>query len=226
MNVSGADPLGDLLASAAAGRFPAVDGGVTILHPAVARLECVIAFTGHSVVSTSLPPDAVLAEGPDGFGGAVAPRFLLWLAGDGGTVGSHDVLLVARGTGQEPPPRRHDLDDHPRVRHARTLRADVLVHGDEDGLVTVGIGLGGHQEVSVEVTPERRGRGAGRRLATAARALVPPDGLVIAEVTPGNAQSLRAFLAAGFRPLGSAVLITPGDRLRARQLGGPIGPRS
>lgn len=212
MNARSADPLGALIEAAAAGRFPAVDGGITVLPPATPRLESVVAFTGHSVVSTALPPDAVLGERPDGFGGAVAPRFLLWLAGVGGTVGSHDVLLVAHGTGDGTLPRRNDLDDHVRVRHARELREDVVVHGDEDGLVTIGGGLGGLREVSVEVAPERRGRGAGRRLAAAARALVAVDSPVIAEVAPGNAQSLRAFLAAGFRPIGSAVLVVPGVR--------------
>jgi hypothetical protein len=33
---------------------------------------------------------------------------------------------------------------------------------------------------------------------------------VFAAVSPGNARSLRAFLAAGFVPLGSEALIEPG----------------
>ena len=41
----------------------------------------------------------------------------------------------------------------------------------------------------------------------AARSLVEPGEVLIAEVAPGNATSLRAFLAAGFKPVGSDVLM-------------------
>lgn len=40
----------------------------------------------------------------------------------------------------------------------------------------------------------------------AARALVPEGEIAFAQVAPGNASSLRAFLAAGFSPIGSEVL--------------------
>jgi RimJ/RimL family protein N-acetyltransferase len=36
--------------------------------------------------------------------------------------------------------------------------------------------------------------------------LIPKGDVVFAQVAPGNAASLRAFLAAGFRPIGSEVL--------------------
>jgi hypothetical protein len=34
---------------------------------------------------------------------------------------------------------------------------------------------------------------------------------VIGAVAPGNAASLRAFLAAGFRPIGAVHLVRPAD---------------
>ena len=40
--------------------------------------------------------------------------------------------------------------------------------------------------------------------------LVPAGDLVWAQVAPGNAASLRAFLTCGFFPIGSEVLIVPG----------------
>jgi hypothetical protein len=129
------------------------------------------------------------------------------------------VVLAATGRGGRPTlPRRTDLDDHPRVRHARSLRSDVRVHGDDRGFVTLGIGLGGLTELSVEVAPGRHGtvrgpgrglgNGLGRGLLADALALVDADHPVIAEAAPGNARSLRALLAAGFVPIGSAVHIT------------------
>jgi hypothetical protein len=53
------------------------------------------------------------------------------------------------------------------------------------------------------------GAGHGRRLIRAALAALTPGETVWAQVAPGNAQSLRAFLACGFVPIGSEVLIRP-----------------
>jgi RimJ/RimL family protein N-acetyltransferase len=104
---------------------------------------------------------------------------------------------------------------HPRVRRALRYRDDVRVYANADGLVLIGRGLAGRQECAVEVPELYRNAGAGRRLAAAARSLVPPGTHVWAQVTPGNAASLRAFLAAGFRPIGSEALLVrepSGDR--------------
>lgn len=168
-----------------------------------------MAFTGHAVIATAKRKEYVLAQRPDGFGRAVAPEFLLWLAGAGGVVGSHDVVLVARGRGGGTLPERDDQDDHPRVRHARSLREAVVVYGDERGIVTIGIGLGGLPEMNVEVAPLQRDVGFGRALVCEALGHVPEGAVVVAEVAPGNARSLRAFLASGFTPIGSAVHLVP-----------------
>jgi L-amino acid N-acyltransferase YncA len=62
---------------------------------------------------------------------------------------------------------------------------------------------------SHSVDPAHRGRGLGTRLARAARLLVPADAMLWAQIAPANAASVRAFLAAGFRPVGAEALFHP-----------------
>lgn len=200
-------PLLDLLTGAAEGRFPPVDGGVTVMPPLAGGWECSVAFTGHAVVATSRPADEVLLQGPDGFGGSMAPDFLRWLAGPRGFIGVIDVMLFTRGTGTSRLPRRADADDHPRVKYARQYRSDVVVYGDERGLITIGAGLAGRRELSVEASAHNRGLGT--ELIKEAVGLVPEGELLFAAVSPGNARSLRAFLSLGFTPIGSEALIRP-----------------
>ena len=201
-------PLLRLLLDAADGRFPPVDGRVTVV-PALGRgLECSVAFTGHAVVATELPAADVLARGPDGFGQSAAPDFLRWLAGPKGWIGVLDAMLATRGTGGSPKlAERDDVEDTHRVRYSREIRTDVRVFGDERGFVTVARGLAGRPELSIEL--EAPGRGLGRALLADALTLVPEGEPVFAAVSPGNARSLRAFLAAGFTPVGSEVLLRP-----------------
>lgn len=202
--------LAVLVRDAAHGRFPPDDGAAEVVPPCPSgHAEWVVSFTAHAVIATSRPADEVHAWRPDGLGRAVAPEFLLALAGDGGRVGCQDALLVARGRGGGGLPQRHDLADHPRVRLARELRTGVAVHGDERGFVTLGRGLASLPEMSVEVTGAH-GQGHGRSLIEDGLGLVAAGEVVLAQVTPGNARSLRSFLAAGFSPVGSAVSVTPG----------------
>ena len=84
----------------------------------------------------------------------------------------------------------------------------MRVLGDERGLVTIGRGLADRIELSVELTGQRR-RGDGRALIAGGLAALPAGTPVFAQVSPGNAASLRAFLAAGFVPIGSEVLLAP-----------------
>jgi hypothetical protein len=204
-------PLLTVFHEAADGRLPPVDGQVEVVPPLPRGLECSVAFTGHAVVATALQAEEVHAQGPDGFGGSLAPDFLRHLAGRDGRIGTVDAVLVARGTpASSPLPERTDLSAHPRVRHAHGLRTDIHVHADERGLVTLATGLAGRREMSIELhDPEHSGRRLGRSLLQDALALVPDGEPVFAAVTPGNARSLRAFLAAGFVPLGSETIIRP-----------------
>ena len=133
-----------------------------------------------------------------------------WLAGPDGRVGSLDVVLVTEGAPGPSLPRRSDLDDHPRVRRAAGYRTDLAVYGDDVGLVVLGRGLAGRRELSVELLDTAAsGQGHGRRLIRGGLAALAAGERCWAQVAPGNAASLRAFLACGFVPIGSEVLITP-----------------
>jgi hypothetical protein len=211
MSMGDGHPMLGFLAEAAAGRFPVVDGGVTVLPGLPRGLTAVLAFTGHAVIATHHDPAETAEQaGPEaGFGGALQPAFLLWLAA-GGVVGTTDITLVARGTGAGTAiGERSDLEDHYRVRHARRLRESVKVYGDERGLITLGEGLAGRRELSVEAWPDGQGRGWGRSLVADALAIVAEGEAVFAAVSPGNARSVRAFLGLGFVPLGSETIIGP-----------------
>jgi hypothetical protein len=192
---------------AAAGRFPAVDGTVEYVTPLDRGLEAVIAFTGHALMATRLGPADFDGFHPDGFGGALHPAVLLQMAGRAGWVGSVDVTMVAMGTGGGHLARRTDLDDHPRVRHALSLRAGVRVFGDDRGFVTLAHGLAGRPEMSVEVAAGLQGGRLGPGLIDDALGLVSAGEPVFAAVAPGNARSLRAFLACGFTPIASEVIV-------------------
>ncbi|HXV92278.1 MAG TPA: N-acetyltransferase [Pseudonocardia sp.] len=199
-------PLATIVTEAADGRFPPVDGLVERVPPWRPGLEAVIAFTGHAVLAVEGPVPEV-----DGFGGAHDPRVVAALAGPGGWIDSLDALMVARGTGGPPAlVERPDLAGHPRVGFAGRIRDGLRVLGRPDRAVDdvaiVARGLAGLTEISVEVGPGRRGAGAGRGLVRDALTAVPAGEVVVAAVAPGNAASLRAFLAAGFTPVASMQL--------------------
>lgn len=201
--------LGVILTDAAHGRFPEPDGSVEIVPPWHAGVEGVVALSGRAYVVTNRPESEVMAWRLDGYGKAVDPRFVTWLAGSDGWCDCLDVLLVSFGTGVGGPPRRDDLADHPRAEHARLVRTDVDVFGDARGLVTLGVGVGGLAELGVEVAPDLRGHHHGRSLVKDALGLVPAGEPVLAATAPGNAAAVRTFLAADFRPIGSVHLVRP-----------------
>lgn len=201
-------PLLSYYLDAAEGRFPVADGRCVVVPPLADGLECSVGFTGHAVVATVRSEAEVLKQRPDGFGGALAPDFLRWLAGPSGEIGVVDATWLGRGRGGRSGLRAMDDVDHPRVRFARGKRRAVRVFGDERGLVTLSRGLAGRRELSIEVTAEF-GAGLGRGLLAEALRLVPDGEPVFAAVSPGNARSTRAFLAVGFVPVGSEVVIRP-----------------
>jgi hypothetical protein len=232
-------PLLAIMNAAAEGTFPAVDGIVEVLplfegSPHIYILE----LTGHAYVLTNHSQAELVAVGADGFGGVMHPNVLNFLAGtqiqstapsrntdhpdppQGAHIGCHDALLVAKGTGAPGPldggahidgllPHRLDLDDHPRVGYANVRRRNVQVYADERGLVTLGRGIADRWEISVEVDPANRVAGNARALINEALSHVPSDEWCFAEVSPGNAASLRAFLAAGWTPIGAELIIMP-----------------
>jgi hypothetical protein len=200
-------PLAGVLRDTANGVFPPVDGIVELLPPDAAGTRAVVSFTGHAYVLTDLPASALADLNLDGYGTATHPRALERVAGDG-AIGSLDVVLVRRGAGgQATLAERSDLEHHPRVRRARHHRRGVRVLGDDRGFVTIGHGLVDRTEMSVELLHRAHGNGAGRQLILEGLRSIGPDELVFAQVAPGNAASLRSFLACGFVPIGSEVLI-------------------
>ena len=203
-------PLAAALVAAARGAFPPVDGQVEVLPPDQSGTEAIIEFTGHAMVLTGREPDDPLFCGVDAYGGAGDPRFVVALAGRA-PIGTHDAVLVRHGGATSDPLEETDrYDDHPRVIRARHHRRSVRVLGDSTGLVTIGTGLVGRTELSVELTGDRSNGGAGRALILGGLATVSSTELVFAQVAPGNAASLRAFLACGFRPIGGEILIESG----------------
>jgi GNAT superfamily N-acetyltransferase len=200
--------LAAILGDAAAGQFPASDGRVTILPQPSARDAGVIAFTGHSVIFADADPAWIASQLPadDPFAAPLRPEFISALARHTGRIAHHcDILTCASALPGAPPIEvTPDADPaHPRISRALRYRDEVRAWHVPGGVVMVGRGIAGRWEVAVEVDEQARGRGLGRTLAAAARHLVPGGAPLWAQIAPGNAASVRAFLAAGFRPVGA-----------------------
>lgn len=211
-------PLADLLDAVGAERFPPPDGTVTILAQPSDRDAGVVSLTAWAVVFADTDPDWIAAQLPAG--DLSAPLSATFLAALGERLGrrSHSVDMLTCAPPLPGPPqpdlRLEELAAgptepvHARVARALHYRDDVRVWQTAGGVVTLGRGLAGRWEVSMEVDPEYRGRGLGTQLATAARHLVPPGTTLWAQIAPANAASVRAFLRAGFRPVGAEALLS------------------
>lgn len=201
--------LAEILRGIEKGVFPVPDASITVVPAPSARESAVLGLTGHIVIAADVDPVWVAQRLPEGdLSAPLNPPFLRELEErTGRRVNAIDAMLVA-----EPDPAAvGDLTEvtdrnHPRVHRALRYRNEVRVFtAPGGGIVVTGRGLAGRLECAVEVPADQRGDGEGRRLARAVRGLV--DAPVWAQVTPGNAASLRAFLAAGFRPVGSEALL-------------------
>ncbi|MFE6595089.1 GNAT family N-acetyltransferase [Streptomyces sp. NPDC057781] len=207
-----AESLRDILDAAALGVFPAADGGTTVVPQHGGRDAGVIAFTAHSVVFTDEDPRWV-RETLDGLGcdplaATMNARFLTaFMERTGRTTNTIDVLLTGAPLPGRPGIALTEVADpgHPRVVSARRRRDDVRVWAADGGVLVLGRGVAGRLEAAVEVAEGVRHRGVGRRLVTAARQLAGGEA-VWAQISAGNARSLRAFQAAGYRPVGSEAL--------------------
>jgi hypothetical protein len=206
-------PLAAMLRGAAEGNPPSPDGVVEILPSPGGPVDAIVDFTAHLVVAADVPAHAVLDQLPVGDLSAwTHPSFQMWLADRlGSRPASRDLVLAAPAS---PDPcdlelvPRDDLGEHERVRRAARYRTDLRVFTDAEqlGILVIGRGLAGRYEFAFEVEPAGRNRGLGRRLALAARTLVPSGEALFAQVAPGNVASVRAVLAASFRPIGGEVL--------------------
>jgi hypothetical protein len=215
----------ELLHEAAEGRFPPADLEVEVLPSPPGQLDGVVAFSAHNVVATSLPEPEVRAALPgDDPGAPMDARFLAWLSSRLEVApGVVDMVLVATRAADRPTLRlveRDDAGDHPRVARATAYRTDVRVFSDPDGagVAILGRGLAGRLEVAIEVDDAKRSAGLGRALATSVLPFAGGEP-VFAQVSPGNVASVRAFLAAAYRPICSECLF-----LRHPFPGVDIGP--
>jgi GNAT superfamily N-acetyltransferase len=170
----------------------------------------VVGLTGHFLVATAAPEAWVrehLAQGE--LLGPLGPAFLTALSQeldrrDDGV----DIVLVAEGRGGPAELTEIAYADHPRASLAAAHRTEVHAYEtpSSDTVLVLGRGLAARLEVAIEVDAAARGRGLGRRALMEARRLLGPDELLFAQAAPGNVASVRALLAAGFRPIGSEVL--------------------
>lgn len=202
--------LAEIFTSLAGGLVPHLHDEVTIVPQPSRRDLGVLAVTGRSVVFADLDPAWIHARLPAGdLSAPLGPRFLHALELETGRhMGTVDLLAVAAPAQGDPGGLTEVVDhDHPRVLRARSYRDEVRVWTCEGGMVTLGRGVAGRLEVAVEIDETHRGRGLGRRLAQAARCLAGEP--LWAQIAPGNAASVRAFLSAGFVPMGAEALLTP-----------------
>jgi GNAT superfamily N-acetyltransferase len=175
----------------------------------------VASFPGFLVVAADIDRawvDAFLGDGDD-LSVPMSARFVAALEQRSSLVaGSLDAVLLAPPVSGKPSVELSPVgdSDHSRVVRARRYRDDVRVWTCGPGMLVLGRGLGGRWEAAVEVEPGSRNAGLGRALAAAARHVVPENRPVWAQIAPGNASSLRAFLAAGYQPVGAEVLLMPG----------------
>jgi hypothetical protein len=214
--------LADILRGIENGVFPAPDLSVTLVPPPSPRYNCVVALTAHIVIAADVTPEWVAERvAPGDLSAPLNPPFLHALELETGRrVNAIDAMLLApaltdrleRTAATEGLTELTD-PDHPRVDRAWRYRDDVRAYADPSGgLIVIGTGLAGRREIALEVPDTTRSQGHGRRLARAARALIPAGTHLWAQVSPGNAASVRAFLAAGYLPVGSEALLVHDNR--------------
>jgi GNAT superfamily N-acetyltransferase len=210
-------PLVGLFDRLTAGETPPADASVTTV-PALVDLDgrrapaLVVGGSAWHVVAADVDPSWVTAQvAHDPVAAPLGARFLAALADEVGVEpGVVDAVLVATSAPVHLGVSLTEVEPwaHPRVQRALTHRTGVRVWTTPDATAVLSLGRGvcGRWEVSVEVDPTARGRGLGTALAAAAPALVPGGAPLWAQVAPANVASLRAFLAAGYRAVCAEVL--------------------
>ncbi|WP_344492027.1 GNAT family N-acetyltransferase [Nonomuraea monospora] len=204
--------LPDILADAERGHLPEPGAGPTIVPQPSPRDAGVIAFTAHNVICADVDEGWIRSRLPDDgdLSAPLNPPFLRALEErTGRRVGNLDLLALAEPCAGDPPIDLAEITDaaHPRVLRAHRYRDDVRVWTCPGGLLVLGRGVAGRWEVAIEVDAGHRGAGLGRALARAARQLAARP--LWAQIAPGNAASVRAFLAAGYVPVGAEALLVP-----------------
>jgi GNAT superfamily N-acetyltransferase len=202
--------LAGLLSTVEAGKRLSSDPWLTVVPQPAGSTAAVLAFPGHVVVAADVPPEWVHAQLPEvDLCAPLNPPFLAAICARlGRRVNNIDMVTLAEPAAGDAEVELIPIDDadHPRVRRAHRYRDDVRVWAVAGGVLILGRGVAGRWEAAVEVDEESRNAGVGRRLAAAARHLVPDSRPIWAQIAPGNAASVRAFLAAGYQPIGAEAL--------------------
>jgi GNAT superfamily N-acetyltransferase len=203
--------LADILTAASRGHMPRPGAGPTIVPQPSLRDAGVIAFTGHSVIFADLDEGWFRSRlSKDDLSAPLNPPFLSALEERmNRRVNNIDMLALASPCRGRPPIPLTEVmtADHPRIERARRYRDDIRVWTCPGGILIIGRGVAGRWEVAIEVDPAHQGRGMGRTLARASRHLSAHP--LWAQIAPGNAASVRSFLAAGYVPMGAEALLTP-----------------
>jgi GNAT superfamily N-acetyltransferase len=214
---SGRDELAGLLSMVESGKPLPTDPWLTVVPQPGSRAAAVLAFPGYIVVAADVPPDWVHAQLPEpDLSAPLNPPFLAVLCTRlGRRVNNIDMVMLAEPMAGDPGIELELVADaeHPRVQRAHRYRDGVRAWRSAPadaagGVLIVGRGLAGRWEAAIEVDEQSRNAGLGRRLAAAARHLVPDGRPIWAQIAPGNAASVRAFLAAGYQPVGAEALLT------------------
>jgi GNAT superfamily N-acetyltransferase len=209
------DPLLELLHKAAHGQFPPGDFATTHLPSPRSPADAVLAFFGHHVLASDVSSHWVQTWTDRDPFALSDVRFLAALAERLRTTpGIYDAVFAAIGEGATPDDvGLVETDDrsHPRVLRALSYRdpATLRVFTDPSGasVLLIGRGLAGRLETAFEVDADARGRGLGRMLVGAARALAPADEPIFAQVSPGTVWSMRAMVSdTRWKPIGSEIL--------------------
>jgi hypothetical protein len=191
-------------------RLP-VEPWLSVVPQPSPRAAAVVAFPGRIVIAADVEPAWVSGLLPDvDLCAPLNPPFLGALEHKlDRRVNNIDLVMLASPTAAPPEIALTPVEDadHPRVRRARRYRDDVRIWTTDGGVLVLGRGLGGRWETAIEVAETHRNRGLGRRLAAAARHLVPEGRPIWAQIAPGNATSVRVFVAAGYMPIGAEALL-------------------
>jgi GNAT superfamily N-acetyltransferase len=205
--------LAKLLKDAAFGAYPEPDIETEVLPRPMGATAAVVAFGGHIAVAADVPSGWVESQCPPGdLMAAFRPQFLAALSQRCGcTDFSTTMTFALPGLGADRDAMLVPVAEHlsVRVRRSYRVRTEVSVYEtvDGNGLLVVGRGLAGRWEAGFEVQPHARGQGLGKRLANAARSLVPSSEPLFMQAVPGNIPSIKALIGAGFRPVTSEVLM-------------------
>ena len=204
----------------ALGEFPPVDGVVEVLAPLQGKADVLFGLTGHWVLAAEIDEMQLMAQLPPGdFSAPMSAATVAWIALQlGTTAGPFDAVFVGIASGDASGvdsiglERVEDLE-HPRVRRAMRYRDDVRVYATTDGagVVVLGRGVTRRWELAFEVDESQRSLGLGRSLVRASLGLLPAGTPLWAQVSPGNAASMRTMIASGFRPVGAEILFPKSD---------------